>query len=191
MEKTQKKQIGFTIFRIFIVTIQIPINMFLTYFYNTYVEIAICMLSFQVFRHMFPKTYHSNGLLKCIAMTAIIFWTANIYMIFIGRNISILVNVIIGFLIGYLAYLYQDYKDLKDRNKKIKHNRDKIIDILGTDVSLDNILQYCKKNGIKEEVGITVEKFLRMTIEKVCEQEYLTENAVKKRIKRFIESASN
>lgn len=191
MEKTQKKQIGFTIFRIFIVTIQIPINMFLTYFYNTYVEIAICMLSFQVFRNMFPKTYHSNGLLKCIAMTAIIFWTANIYMIFIGRNISILVNVIIGFLIGYLAYLYQDYKDLKDRNKKIKHNRDKIIDILGTDVSLDNILQYCKKNGIKEEVGITVEKFLRMTIEKVCEQEYLTENAVKKRIKRFIESASN
>lgn len=191
MEKTQKKQIGFTIFRIFIVTIQIPINMFLTYFYNTYVEIAICMLSFQAFRNMFPKTYHSNGLLKCIVMTAIIFWTANIYMIFIGRNISILVNVIVGFLIGYLAYLYQDYKDLKDRNKKIKHNRDKIIDILGTDVSLDNILQYCKKNGIKEEVGITVEKFLRMTIEKVCEQEYLTENAVKKRIKRFIESASN
>ena len=45
-------------------------------------------------------------------------------------------------------------------------------------------------DNIKEEVGKTVEKFLRMTIDKVCEQEYLTENAIKKRIKHFIESAS-
>lgn len=190
MEKTQEKQIGFTIFKIFIIAIQIPINMVLSYFYKTYLEIIICMVSFQCLRYMFPKTYHSNGLLKCMTTTAIIFWIANIYMIFMGKNISILANVIIGFLIGYLAYLYQDYKDLKFRNKKTKHNRDKIIDILNGEVSLDNILNYCKNHGIKEEVGKTVDKFLVMTIDKVCEQEYLTENAVKKRIKHFIESAS-
>lgn len=190
MEKTQEKQIGFIIFKIFIIAIQIPINMVLTYFYNTYLEIIICMFAFQSLRYMFPKTYHSNGLLKCMATTAIIFWIANIYMIFVGKNISILTNVIIGFLIGYFAYLYQDYKDLKIRNKKIKHNRDKIIDILNGEVSLENILNYCKSHGIKEEVGKTVDKFLRMTIDKVCEQEYLTETAIKKRIKHFIESAN-
>lgn len=111
-------------------------------------------------------------------------------MIFIGRNITILINVLMGFLIGYVAYLYQDYIDYKKMNMKTKHNRDRIIEILGGDVSLENILRFCKCHGIKEDVGKTIDKFLRMTIEKVCEQEYLTETAIKKRIKHFIESAS-
>ena len=150
------------------------------------------MLSFISLRYTFPKTYHEKKFIsKCMATTAIIFWVANIYMIVIGKNISILINVLVGLLIGYLAYLYQDYIDLKERNKKIKHNRDKIIEILNGDVSLENILNVCKRNGIKEEVGKTIDKFLKMTIEKVCQEEFLTETAIKKRIKHFIESAIN
>ena len=196
MEKTQEKQndqskkLGFEIFKIFVVTIQFPINMLITYFYGTYVEIIICMLSFLSLRYTFPKTYHANKLSKCMITTAIMFWIANIYMIIIGVNFSILTNVLTGFLLGYLAYLVQDYIDLKTRNNKIKHNRDKIIEILNGDVSLESILNYCKQNGIKEEVGKTVDKFLRMTIDKVCQEEYLTETAIKKRIKHFIESAN-
>lgn len=192
MEKTQEKQngksLGFRIFTIFIVAIQFPINMVITFFYGTYIEIITCMLSFISLRYTFPKTYHEKKFIsKCMATTAIIFWVANIYMIVIGRNISILINVLVGLLIGYLAYLYQDYIDLKERNKKIKHNRDKIIEILNGDVSLENILNTCKRNGIKEEVGKTIDKFLKMTIEKVCQEEFLTETAIKKRIKHFIE----
>lgn len=192
MEETRTQQIslGFKIFKIFIVTIQIPINMFITYFYKTYIEIIICMLSFQSLRYMFPKTYHSNGLLKCIFMTAIIFWFSNIYMIIIGVNISIFINVLIGFLISYLAYIIQDYIDLKERNNKIKGNRNKIIELLNGDVSLDNILEHCKKYGIIEEVGKTVDLFLRKTINDVCKEQYLSETAVKKRIRLFIEKGS-
>ena len=197
MEETQKKQndksekLGLKIFKIFVITIQFPINMVITYFYGTYIEIIICMLSFTSLRYTFPKTHHCNKLSKCMTTTALIFWVANIYMIVIGRNISILINVLVGLLIGYLAYLYQDYIDLKERNKKIKHNRDKIIEILNGDVSLENIKNYCKSHGIKEEIATTVDNFLKMTIEKVCAKEFLTETAIKKRIKHFIESASN
>ena len=197
MEKSQKKQndksekLGLKIFKIFVITIQFPINMVITYFYGTYIEIIICMLSFTSLRYTFPKTHHCNKLSKCMTTTALIFWVANIYMIVIGRNISILINVLVGLLIGYLAYLYQDYIDLKERNKKIKHNRDKIIEILNGDVSLENIKNYCKSHGIKEEIATTVDNFLKMTIEKVCAKEFLTETAIKKRIRHFIESASN
>lgn len=197
MEKTQDKQndqskkLGFEIFKIFIITIQFPINMVITYFYGTYIEIIICMLSFLTLRYTFPKTYHASKLSKCMTTTAIMFWVANVYMIVVGINVSILTNVLIGLLLGYLAYLVQDYIDLKERNKKIKHNRDKIIEILNGDVSLENIKNYCKSHGIKEEIATTVDNFLKMTIEKVCAKEFLTETSIKKRIKHFIESANN
>ena len=197
MEETQKKQssksesLGFKIFKTLVVSIQFPINMVITYLYGTFIEIIICMLSFRSLRYTFPKTHHCNKLSKCMTTTALIFWVANIYMIVIGRNISILINVLVGLLIGYLAYLYQDYIDLKERNKKIKHNRDKIIEILNGDVSSENIKNYCKSHGIKEEIATTVDNFLKMTIDKVCAKEFLTETAIKKRIKHFIESASN
>ena len=196
MEKAQIKQncevksIGFKLFVALVVSIQFPINMVITYFYGTYIEIILCMLSFFCLRYNFPKTYHSNTLLRCMTTTAIIFWIANIYMAVVGINISILVNIIVGLVIGYVAYLYQDYIDLKSRNKKVKHNRDKIIELLNGNVSKENIFDYCKSHGIKEEVGQTIDYFLRMTIEDVCKKEFLTETAVKKRIKHFIESAN-
>lgn len=196
MEKTQTKQndqskkIDFEIFKIFVISIQFPINMLISYFYGTYIEIIICMLSFLSLRYTFPKTYHSKKLSKCMTTTAIMFWLANIYMIVVGIHVSILINVLIGLLLGYLAYIIQDYIDLKTRNNKIKHNRDKIIEILNGDVSLENIKNYCKSHGVKEEIATTIDNFLKMTIEKVCAKEFLTENAIKKRIKHFIESAS-
>lgn len=196
MEKAQEQQndkskkLGFEIFRICVVSIQFPINMIITYFYGTYFEIIICMLSFISLRYTFPKTYHSKKLSNCMTTTAMMFWVANIYMIVIGINVSIFTNVLIGLILGYLTYLVQDYIDLKYRNKKFKHNRDKIIELLNGDVSKENIFDYCKSHGIKEEVGQTIDYFLRMTIEDVCKKEFLTETAVKKRIKHFIESAN-
>ena len=193
MEKAQNKQsskIGLTIFKIFIVTIQIPINMVLTYFYSTYIEIIICMLAFQSLRYMFPKTYHSNGLLKCMGMTAVIFWTCNIYMIVVGRNVSILINVLIGFLISYIAYLVQDYIDLKERNKKVKSNRDKIIELLNGDTSQDNIFLLCRNSGLKDDVANSVDLFLTNTLEETAEILEVDVRTIQRRIKKFIEECS-
>lgn len=192
MEKTQSQQndqskkLGFEIFKIFIVSIQFPINMIITYFYGTYLEIIICMLSFISLRYMFPKTYHSNKLSKCMTTTAIMFWLANAYMIVIGINVSILINVLIGLLLGYLAYLIQDYIDLKYRNKKFKHNRDKIIELLNGDVSQEHIFDYCKSRGIKDEVADTIDLFLHNKIDDVCEILEISDTTLKRRIKLFL-----
>jgi hypothetical protein len=118
--------------------------------------------------------------------TAIIFWTANIYMAVVGINISILVNIIVGLVIGYVAYLYQDYIDLKSRNKKVKHNRDKIIELLNGDVSQEHIFDYCKSKGIKDEVADTIDLFLHNKIEDVCEILDISDTTLKRRIKLFL-----
>lgn len=192
MEKTQEKQscetksIGFKLFVALVVSIQFPINMLITYFYGTYIEIILCMVSFFCLRYTFPKTYHSNTLLRCMTTTAIIFWIANIYMVVIGINISILVNIIVGLLIGYVAYIYQDYIDLKSRNKKFKHNRDKIIELLDGDVSQEHIFDYCKSKGIKDEVADTIDLFLHNKIEDVCEILDISDTTLKRRIKLFL-----
>ena len=192
MEKAQIKQncevksIGFKLFVALVVSIQFPINMVITYFYGTYIEIILCMLAFFCLRYNFPKTYHSNTLLRCMTTTAIIFWTANIYMVVVGINISILVNIIVGLVIGYVAYLYQDYIDLKSRNKKIKHNRDKIIELLNGDVSQEHIFDYCKSRGIKDEVADTIDLFLHNKIEDVCEILDISDTTLKRRIKLFL-----
>jgi hypothetical protein len=118
--------------------------------------------------------------------TAIIFWIANIYMIVIGVHISILVNIITGLLIGYVAYIYQDYLELKYRNKKFKHNREKIIELLNGDVSQDHIFDYCKSKGIKDEVADTIDLFLHNKIEDVCEILDISDTTLKRRIKLFL-----
>lgn len=192
MEKAQEKQscenkgLGFKLFVTLVVSIQFPINMLITYFYGTYIEIILCMLSFFSLRYTFPKTYHSNTLLRCMTTTAIIFWIANIYMVVIGINISILVNIIVGLLIGYVAYIYQDYIDLKSRNKKFKHNRDKIIELLDGDVSQEHIFDYCKSKGIKDEVADTIDLFLHNKISDVCEILDISDTTLKRRIKLFM-----
>lgn len=192
MEKAQEQQndkskkLGFEIFRICVVSIQFPINMIITYFYGTYFEIIICMLSFISLRYTFPKTYHSKKLSNCMTTTAMMFWVANIYMIVIGINVSIFTNVLIGLILGYLTYLVQDYIDLKYRNKKFKHNRDKIIELLNGDVSQDHIFDYCKSNGIKDEVADTIDLFLHNKINDVCEILDISDTTLKRRIKLFL-----
>lgn len=192
MEKAQEQQndkskkLGFEIFRICVVSIQFPINMIITYFYGTYFEIIICMLSFISLRYTFPKTYHSKKLSNCMTTTAMMFWVANIYMIVIGINVSIFTNVLIGLILGYLTYLVQDYIDLKNRNKKFKHNRDKIIELLNGDVSQDHIFDYCKSNGIKDEVADTIDLFLHNKINDVCEILDISDTTLKRRIKLFL-----
>ena len=107
-------------------------------------------------------------------------------MAVVGINISILVNIIVGLVIGYVAYLYQDYIDLKSRNKKVKHNRDKIIELLNGDVSQEHIFEYCKSRGIKDEVADTIDLFLHNKIEDVCEILDISDTTLKRRIKLFL-----
>ena len=194
MEKTQEKQsckssFGLKVFKILVIGIQFPINMVITFLYGTYIEIITCMLSFILSRYTYPKTYHEEkSISRCMKITAGIFWVCNIYMIVIGVNISVLINVIVGVLIGYLAYLVQDYLELKEKKKKIKHNRDKIIELLKGDVSLDNIKYVCKTHGMLEETAIIIDDFLKKTLEQVCYDRNYSVTAIKKKIRKFIDS---
>ena len=103
-----------------------------------------------------------------------------------GENISIYSSVLVSFILCLNLYVI-DYIAERLKPNIIKHNRDKIIEILDGDTSKQHILEYCKRNGIREDVGETVDLFLRKTINDVCEEQYLSETAVKKRIRVFIE----
>lgn len=187
MKKINKNLIGFYIYKCkwysfafgtFIIASVLTGKVFETFF---------ILIGYRFFRYVFPSTLHLDIVKECIITNTILitFMILSTFNIHVSIYFSLIYTFIVCLILYVINYIIQITNP-----KKIKHNRDKIIDILNGQVSLENILEFCKSHGIKEEVGKTVDKFLTMTIDKVCEQEYLTETAIKKRIKHFIENAS-
>jgi hypothetical protein len=147
-------------------------------------ELVVLFTSFVLFRYIFPSTLHLDEFEECIACSIILLSGALI--VSFGENISIYSSVLVSFILCLNLYVI-DYIAERLKPKIHKHNRDRIIELLNGDTSTKHILEYCKRNGIREDVGETVDLFLRKTINEVCDEQYLSETAVKKRIKTFIE----
>jgi hypothetical protein len=152
---------------------------------NKIYELVLILACFFVNKAIYGKPLHFSDNFLCLGVSLILFYVA--INSALTLKLSIIASVIIGVLCGCFTSYIATY--LYDENKKLS-NRQKIINILEGDVSKDNILAYCRKNGIREDVCNTINSFLNKTINDVCEEQYLSENAVKKRIKLFIESAS-
>lgn len=152
---------------------------------NKLYELGLILVCFFVNKAIYGKPLHFRDNFLCLGVSLVLFYVA-IKSAF-TLELSIMANVMIGVMCGCLTSYIATY--LYNENKKLS-NRQKIINILNGDTSKKNILEYCRNNGIKEDVAYTIDAFLNKTINTVCDEQYLSENAVKKRIRLFIESAS-
>lgn len=152
---------------------------------NKLYELGLILVCFFINKAIYGKPLHFRDNFLCLGVSLALFYVA-IKSAF-TLELSIMANVMIGVMCGCLTSYIATY--LYNENKKLS-NRQKIINILDGNVTKDNILHYCRNNGIKEDVVNTIDAFLNKTINEICEEQYLTENAVKKRIRLFIESAS-
>lgn len=191
MDKTQTQQekvsIGFRIYQAIIIITQIVLNMLITYFTKTYVEVIIAMISFITFRYDFPKTYHCSSISRCMLTTSIIFWFVAILTTQINIQISIFYQVCLGVLIGFCAYVYTEFKD-KTNFTTIQNKRKTIIKLLDYNTSKDNIYLYCNEHGLKEYIGDTIHTYLKYSIKDTCDKMYISDNTLKYRINKFIKS---
>lgn len=69
-----------------------------------------------------------------------------------------------------------------------KTKRQIIIDMLDNNVSKENILLYCKKKGLKNEIAETIDIFLKYSIKVSCSKLFISESTLKYRINKFIQS---
>ena len=184
MKKLNKDLIGFYLYKYKWYMLCYLCLIMLALFTGKIFELVVLFTSFLLFRYIFPGTLHLDEFEECIASSIILLSGALI--VSFSKNISIYSTVLVSFILCLILYMI-DYIASRLKPKIIKHNRDRIIEVLDGNTSKQHILEYCKRNGIREEVGETVDLFLRKTINEVCEEQYLSETAVKKRIRLFIE----
>lgn len=187
IQKQSKINVGKLIYTIFIVLLQIPLNLIVAYFTKTYVEVIMAMVSFISFRYDFPKTYHCSSISRCMLTTSIIFWFVAILTTQINIQISIFYQVCLGVLIGFFAYVYTEFRD-KTNYETTKSKRKIIIKLLDYNTSKDNIYLYCSEHGLKEYIGDTVYTYLKYSIKDTCDKMYISDNTLKYRVNKFIKS---
>lgn len=152
-------------------------------------ELIVLFSSFVLFRYVFPSTLHFDNFEKACITSSIVLLSGALIVSW-HKDISIYSTVLVSFILCLSLYVI-DYVASLIKPKLFKHNRDKIVEILKGDVSKEHILEHCKKIGVLEEVGETVNAFLKKTISEVCAEQYLCETAVKKRVRLFIEKSGN
>lgn len=187
MKKLNKDLIGFYFYKYKWYMLCYLCLIMLALFTGKIFELVVLFTSFVLFRYVFPSTLHLDEFEECIVCSIILLSGA--LVISFSENISIYSSVLVSFILCLKLYVI-DYIAERLKPKIQKHNRDRIIMVLNGDTSKEHILEYCKRNGILEEVGETVDLFLRKKLTDVCKEQYLCETAVKKRIRLFIENGS-
>lgn len=187
MKRINKDLIGFYLYKYKWYMLCYLCLIMLALFTGKIFELVVLFTSFVLFRYIFPSTLHLDEFEECIASSIILLGGS--LLVSFGENISLYSAVLVSFILCLSLYVV-DYVAERLKPKIHKHNRDRIIEVLNGDTSKDNILEYCKRNGILEEVGETVDLFLKKKLIDVCKEQYLCETAVKKRIRLFIGKGS-
>lgn len=76
-----------------------------------YLESAALFATFVYIRDDFGKTYHSKSFWKCILISVVVFVVSISFVP--SRHISLLMCIVFGLTIDYIAYKYQDYLDVR------------------------------------------------------------------------------
>ena len=152
---------------------------------NRVYELIFILICFFINKSIYGKPLHFRDNFLCLGVSLILFYVA-IQCAF-TLHLSIIINIIIGVLCGcftsYVAtYLYKENEKLSKRNKILK--------ILNNNTSQEYIFEYCKNNGLKQNIADTIDLFLSNTMQETSEILDVDISTIKRRINYFIESAN-
>ena len=170
MLKRNNIDIGFRIFQLTLYTIFLSITLLIAYILNSLLEVIFGIIVFSTTRYLFDKTYHADSTSKCLILSILVF--TGYALITPKLNISILSNVMLGYLISLVLYYIEDYIETKEKLKlkkslKIYKGIDdgelhRIIDSIELTDKEIKLLEdfYCKRKNltmISYELGYTYE----------------------------------
>lgn len=187
----KQEKILFTIFVIVTQGLQFLAVYSIAFLNQRAIEFLFIFLSFQFNRMIFGKSYHADKLSKCTLMTLVIFYflTSGVF----SFNVSLFMAPLFGV---YLSYLLNQIQELID-NQKVpkpfvkKKLREQILDILGDRLSEDEINDFCTKRGIHPKVAETVFLYLTNSKDEVADILDIEGTTVIRRLKKFIEKATD
>lgn len=187
----KQEKILFTIFVIVVQALQFGAVYSIALLNSRAIEFFIIFLSFQINRAVFGKSYHADQLSKCTLYTLVIFY----FLIrgVIPLDISLFITPLFGVYLSYVLNRVQDLIDNQNVPKPFvkKKLRDQIIDILGDRLTEEEIESFCLQKGINSKVSETVFLYLTNSKDDVADILGIEGTTVIRRLKRFIEKATD
>lgn len=187
----KQDKILFTIFVIVVQALQFGAVYSIAWLNNRPIEFFIIFLSFQLNRAVFGKSYHADQLSKCTLLTLVIFY----FLIrgVIPLDISLFMTPLFGVYLSYVLNKVQDLIDNQIVPKPFvkKKLRNQIIDILGNRLTEEEIDEFCLQKGINSKVSETVFLYLTNSKDDVADILGVEGTTVIRRLKRFIEKATD
>lgn len=158
---------------------------------NRSIEFLFIFISFQINRKIFGRSYHANQLSKCTLMTLVIF-----YFLIKGvlpLNVSLFVTPLFGVYLSYLLYLLQEMIDNQIVPKPFvkKKLREQVTGILDNNLNEDYVDKICSELGIHPKISETVFLYLSNSKDEVADILDIQGTTVIRRVKKFIEKATN
>lgn len=191
-EVKEEKEIGYKIYLVLLSLFQF-ITVYLCCSLTTVsdtilLQFIIIFLAFSGFRTIFGKSYHANSIIKCTAISSLVFIIAN--RVALPSYISLTFHIALGLIIAYIMYVIavaKEYEDIKKKVKKIKLQRG---------MTLDSLQEYIKIIELSErELSILkmyyVERRSIKYISNTMNYSYFYIVELKKNIELRIKAASN
>ena len=184
------EKVMFTIFVVIVQVLQFLLVYSIAWLNNRTIEFLFIFFSFQMNRMVFGKSYHADSLSKCTLITLVTF-----YLLIKGvipLNISLFATPLYGVYLSYVLNIIQELIDNQEVPKPFvkKRLREQIIEILGEDLSEENINEICRVKGINPKVAETVYLYIDNSKDEVADILDIQGTTVIRRLKKFIEKAT-
>ena len=189
MGKSDK--IAFTIFVIVTQLLQFVAVYSVAWFNSRAIEFIFIFLSFQVNRAIFGKSYHADKLSNCTLISLVVFYflTSGVFPL----NVSIFCAPLFGVYLSYVLNIVQELIDNQRVPKPFVKRplREQVIEILGDNLSEEDIDKFCIEHGISPKISETVYLYLTNSKDDVAAILDVEGTTVIRRVKRFIEKATS
>lgn len=191
-EVKEEKEIGYKVYLVLLSIFQFSIVYLccsLTKVNETILlQFMIIFLAFAGFRAIFGKSYHANSIIKCTAISSLVFTIAN--RVALPSYISLAFYIVLGLMIAYIMYVIaiaNEYKEIKKKIEQVKLQRG---------MTLDSLQEYIKIIELSErELSILkmyyVERRSIKYISNTMNYSYFYIVELKKNIELRIKAASN
>lgn len=186
----KREKILFTLFVMITQLLQFLLVYSIAWLNNRTIEFFFIFFSFQINRMMFGKSYHADSLSKCTLITLVIF-----YLLIKGvipLNISLFATPLFGVYLSYVLNIIQELIDNQEVPRPFvkKKLREQIIEILGDDLSEENVNRMCKESGMNSKIAETVYLYIENSKDEVADILDIQGTTVIRRLKKFIEKAT-
>ena len=125
------------------------------YFNDRLIELGLLFFAYINLRYLFPTTFHHKTMKGCLSWSIVMMFVSIQFSQPIG--LTIMFNLVIGFLMGYVLYRTQLHIDIKKELELIKIKQSKTL----YEMTIEEFNEFCKSKGLNPIEIKIAELFIR------------------------------